>query len=288
MLELIGENPLDPKAWKKYPEPVFQSTTETFGVGHSCFVPSPDGRESWHVFHAKIDTHPGWRRAIYVEPFQFSDDGLPEFGQPRGANAPLALPSGTSPPMELSLPYRSNLRTDHNYYGHHQFYRPTDTGLQLGKPPSAPINDYRSGEKIVLRGNTPKDFTASVVIDFHDNDRSRDAGMLLRVTAPAVGFDAQRGYFVGIKPVENALLFGRMDGLRWTELKRAPCMVDTSHATELKVTSVGSEFQVHVNGKPVLTCNDGTYSAGAVGLRVVNTFATFNDFRIEAANHRSN
>ena len=281
MLELIGENPLDPKAWKKYSEPVFQSTTETFGVGHSCFVPSPDERESWHVFHAKMDTRPGWRRAIYVEPFQFSDDGLPKFGQPRGANTPLALPSGTSPPMELSLPYRSNLRTDHNYYGHHQFYRSTDTGLLLGKPPSAPINDYRSGEKIVLRGSTPNNFTASVVIDFQGNDRSRDAGILLRVTAPAVGFDAQRGYFVGIKPVENALLFGRMDGVRWTELKRVPCVVDTDRETELQVTAVGSEFKVHVNGKPVLNCNDDTYPTGAVGLRVVNTAAIFRDFRVE-------
>ncbi len=82
LLELTGENPLDPAAWKKHPEPVFQSTESTFGVGHSCFVKSPDDKEWWHVFHAKRDREPGWRRSIFIQPFTFDANHFPIFGRP--------------------------------------------------------------------------------------------------------------------------------------------------------------------------------------------------------------
>ncbi len=68
MLELAGDDPLDAASWQKHPEPVFRSNGSTYGVGHSGFMTSPDGREWWHVYHAKMDPDPGWRRAIYTQP----------------------------------------------------------------------------------------------------------------------------------------------------------------------------------------------------------------------------
>ena len=94
LLELIGENPLNPAAWKKYPEPVFQSTSWTYGVGHGSFVRSPDGTQWWHIYHAKVDREPGWQRVLYVQPMSWTEDGLPEFGTPVREGEPLELPSG--------------------------------------------------------------------------------------------------------------------------------------------------------------------------------------------------
>lgn len=95
MLELIGGNPLDPKSWKKFPQPVFQSTQLTFGVGHGSFVRSPDETQWWHVYHAKLDSAPGWRRAVFIQPMGWDKTGTPQFGTPVAAGEPLPLPSGS-------------------------------------------------------------------------------------------------------------------------------------------------------------------------------------------------
>lgn len=95
MLELAPDgNPMDAAAWEKRPEPVFQATDKTWGVGHNCFVRSPDGTEDWLVFHAKLETKPNWNRAIHVQPFAWDKTGAPIFGQPIDPGTPIARPSG--------------------------------------------------------------------------------------------------------------------------------------------------------------------------------------------------
>ncbi|MGV3485153.1 MAG: family 43 glycosylhydrolase [Planctomycetaceae bacterium] len=91
MLELIGDNPLDPASWKKWPEPVFQSTADTFGVGHGCFTTSPDGKW-WHIYHAKDERKEGWKRSIFVQPMHWTAQGIPDLGRPVSAGVPLQFP----------------------------------------------------------------------------------------------------------------------------------------------------------------------------------------------------
>jgi GH43 family beta-xylosidase len=98
LIELApGGDPMDPQAWHKHPKPVFQSTDLTWGVGHCSFTLSPDGSEDWIVFHAKLETTPGWNRAVHAQPFDWDADGRPIFGAPVGAGVPLTLPSGEEP-----------------------------------------------------------------------------------------------------------------------------------------------------------------------------------------------
>ncbi len=94
LLELVGPDPLQPAHWRKHPQPVFAGTDRTFGVGHSCFVRSPDGRAWWHVYHAKRDRAPGWPRDILIQPFHFDAAGFPQFGAPVARGQPLPVPSG--------------------------------------------------------------------------------------------------------------------------------------------------------------------------------------------------
>lgn len=287
MLELVGENPLDPSSWKKFSEPVFQSTAGTFGVGHSCFVTSPDNQEWWHVFHAKRDRAPGWQRAIFVQPLRFSNDGSAAFGEPVAANVTLPNPSGTATftaelPISMSLKSKTSPQ-GWTYYGHHQFISFQNNGLHLGSPPrTSPVNAYRSGEKIVLSAALPADLTAAVWIDFQGNRESRDAGLLFRTTLPAIGFDAQRGYFVGLIPRTRLLVVGKMDGTTWTELARKSVEFDPAKPQRLQVTCHGETFVIHHNDEQALSFTDATYSSGGIGLRVVDSHAIFSDFNLKS------
>jgi len=95
LLELSpGGDPLDPRAWNKQREPVFSATERTWGVGHCSFTQSPDGLEDWIVFHAKLETKPGWNRAIHAQRFGWDASGRPRFDAPIEAGIPLAVPSG--------------------------------------------------------------------------------------------------------------------------------------------------------------------------------------------------
>jgi len=94
LLELTGKNPLDPASWKKFPEPVFQSTDSTYGVGHGSFLEVPSlhrasgGNSWWHAYHAKNSREGGWDRSIFVQSMTWNSDGTPNFGRPstRGEN----------------------------------------------------------------------------------------------------------------------------------------------------------------------------------------------------------
>lgn len=284
-LELRGSDPLDPAAWHKFDRPLFESTEETYGVGHSCFVPSPDGSEWWHIFHAKRDRRPGWRRAVFVQPMRIDAEGMPQFGRPIAAGVPLERPSGEKS-SKLETPFESSLRPGSdselwNYLGHHQLIEWSEDGLHLGSEPSAPINDYRSGEKVLLNGDAPSDVTVAVTIDFRGNGQARDAGILLRTQQPAVGYDAQQGYFAGLIPEAGLAIFGKTDGRGWTEIARADVDIDPHQPQRLRVEAEQDRFTIHIGDRPVLSARDGTYTHGAVGLRVVDTHAVFRDLRVE-------
>ena len=105
LLELIGTDPLDPASWHKHEQPVFESTDEVYGVGHSCFVKSLDDKEWWHFFHAKDSREPGWTRSIFLQPMSVDERGLPDFGQPQPVSKPQSLPSNT----EVSIVKAPNL-----------------------------------------------------------------------------------------------------------------------------------------------------------------------------------
>ncbi len=283
LLALIGDDPLSPDAWNKRQRPRFESGDRTFGVGHSCFVRSPDDSQWWHVFHAKRDRSPGWRRAVFVQPMKFGPRGGPQFGTPVPPGQPLTRPSGEIAdrielPLQIDLDQESDLE-GWSYYGHHQFLQASAEGLHLGRIPERPVNDYRSGEKVVLQSRLPADFHAEVTIDFLGDGQSRDAGLLFRTTAASVGYDAQRGYFAGLIPRTGLAIFGLMDGRDWTEIARAPVEFDPSQPQQFGVTAVGNRITLLLDGDPILTTTESTYSEGTLGLRVVNSHARFSDVR---------
>ncbi|MBZ0256629.1 glycoside hydrolase family 43 protein, partial [bacterium] len=66
-LALTGEDPLDPNAWAKKPQPVFSRTENIFGPGHASFVKSPNGKENWIVYHSARYSGAGWKRKVNIQ-----------------------------------------------------------------------------------------------------------------------------------------------------------------------------------------------------------------------------
>jgi GH43 family beta-xylosidase len=92
-LRLTGADPLSASSWAKT-GPVFQEGDGVYGPGHASFTVSPDGSQSWIVYHAKSSTTPGWERVIGMQPFQWRADGSPDFGVPVAPGRTIPRPSG--------------------------------------------------------------------------------------------------------------------------------------------------------------------------------------------------
>ena len=276
LLELVGEDPLKPESWKKRPQPVFTGTDSTYGVGHSCFVQSLDRKNWWHIFHAKRDREPGWRRSIFAQPMLVGKRGYPLLGVPLEPGSVLRKPSGESKQIAQFSADRFE------YFGHHQYIETSDQRIRLGKIPTEPINEYRSGEKVIFTGPVTKNLKADVSIDFRGNSQARDAGFLFRSSGASVGYDAQRAYFAGLIPRTQLVILGRTDGSTWTELARAKTNIDTDVPQQLTVQVQGDQITVWHDGEQRIYHQDATYGQGSVGLRVVNTDAEFSNVVVTA------
>jgi GH43 family beta-xylosidase len=91
-----GGDPLQRGSWQKK-GPVFQYSSDNgvFGPGRAHFTTSPDGKQSWMVYHAKTAadfTYNG--RETRAQQFIWNADGTPNFGTPVSLKTALQPPSG--------------------------------------------------------------------------------------------------------------------------------------------------------------------------------------------------
>jgi GH43 family beta-xylosidase len=106
-LELTGSNPLAASSWTKKSTPVFQrnDANGVYGPGHNGFFTSPDGTESWIVYHANDSAGDGCDngRTTRAQKFTWNSDGTPDLGTPVRLGASLPGPSGE--PSSASTTY---------------------------------------------------------------------------------------------------------------------------------------------------------------------------------------
>ncbi|MDQ6909534.1 MAG: glycoside hydrolase family 43 protein, partial [Actinomycetota bacterium] len=85
LLELAGNDPLKPSAWRKSRRPLLEPDADAgvWTTGHCSFTTSPDGTEDWIVYHAKETPQPGFGgRTARAQRLFWSGDGLPVVGAP--------------------------------------------------------------------------------------------------------------------------------------------------------------------------------------------------------------
>jgi GH43 family beta-xylosidase len=269
-------DPMNPAAWTKSPQPVFQRTGQTLGPGHNCFVTSPDGREDWLVYHAKVNLKDGWQRTLRLQPFRWHPDGTPDFGAPIAAGVALPVPAGqrdlAKPGGSFTEEFRAGLAA-WDAYGHPQYIHAAPGQLRLGQGERELVNAFRSGEKLVLRDRVWSDahFSARLRV----TPGGKLAGLLFRVASPAVGHTAQQGYFAAIGAEPSRVVLGLTDGATWTELAAAPLTLDAAKTHLLEVTATGDKFSLKIDGQVVLNASDSRYKQGLLGVRVDDGSATF-------------
>lgn len=91
---------MDPDTWatSKVAGAVFQGDPDrsVYGPGHGSFFTSPDGRQSWMVYHATEDTRgcfTGGLRTTRAQPFSWNGN-TPNFGKPVSLATDIAAPGG--------------------------------------------------------------------------------------------------------------------------------------------------------------------------------------------------
>jgi GH43 family beta-xylosidase len=93
-----GSDPLDAKAWTKAPRPVLAKSprNNVYATGHNGFFTSPDGRETWVIYHANTgpDRKCTARRSPRIQRIGWTAEGRPVFPEPVAAGTPLPVPSG--------------------------------------------------------------------------------------------------------------------------------------------------------------------------------------------------
>lgn len=97
LLELAGNDPLNPSAWRKSRRPLLEpdAAAAVWTTGHCSFTMSPDGTEDWIVYHAKDTPQLGFDgRTARAQRLFWSGDGLPVVGAPARLGTPLVPPSG--------------------------------------------------------------------------------------------------------------------------------------------------------------------------------------------------
>lgn len=280
-----SSDPMMCSSWRKAERPVFQSTRDVYGIGHASFTTSPDGTEDWILFHAKRSRKPGWERAIWAQPFTWTADGMPDFGTPLAAGRELPVPSGEGGNREgnsFSDAFSDQSWDRWVYYGHTRYIDVVRGRLQLGaEPGAAATNRFRSGEKALVRGLDFSD--ASIRVRMRIRSERREAGVLVRVNEPALGYDAQKGYFAGLNSGTNQLVLAASDGSETRPIIAADFPVSPNQWYTLRVDTVGDSIRVYVDDELMITARDGRFSRGMAGVRVVDTHAEFDDFEIAPA-----
>jgi len=139
----------------------------------------------------------------------------------------------------------------------------------------------QNGPKIIATGTNFSDFvySADIAVNAPGN-----AGLIFRVTKPAIGADAYQGYYVGLNPTSQTLEFGKASGDKWTVIKSISKPLNMKQTYKVKVKAKGDQFEVFVDeaAQPLMTAVDGTYKSGNIGLRAYNALATMDNIKINA------
>lgn len=94
-------DPLNRASWQQHDGNRFprQDSRGVFGPGHHGFFTSPDGAETWIVYHAKTTSVFTYtNRTTRIQRISFNADGSPDLGQPLAIGATQDLPSGDPGP----------------------------------------------------------------------------------------------------------------------------------------------------------------------------------------------
>jgi hypothetical protein len=138
----------------------------------------------------------------------------------------------------------------------------------------------KMGSKIVATGTDFTDFNYSADVAVNT---AGDAGLMFRVTDPAIGSEAYKGYYLGLNAQNGTIELGKASEGKWIVIASAKYPVKMKEKYQVSIKAVGDQFEVFVNGteKPVLTARDSAYKSGSIGLRAYGALATMDNIEVK-------
>lgn len=245
----ISDSPTGP--FKRLAKILQQDSAVATGSGHNGIIHVPNTDIYYIVYHRHpLGSRDGNDRHLAYDRLTFNADG-------------------TIQPVKMLVHDNFN---DGNMIGWKEYdghWDPTSNSLKV---------IFSFGGKVLLNTNfTDFIYDGDVRIDYKNGG---DAGLLFRVSNPAIGTDAYRGYYAGISSIGSVVL-GRVNN-GWTELKRAPADIAIRTSHHVRIIAKGDEISVYVDdmNTPKIKVNDGTFKSGMNGVRVYTTDATFDNIKI--------
>lgn len=137
------------------------------------------------------------------------------------------------------------------------------------------------GSKIIANGTDFSDFTYQADVNVNT---AGDAGLMFRVSNPAIGADAYKGYYVGLNPVNGNIELGKASNQKWIVISSVKYPIKLNSNYKLKLVAKGNKFEVFLDGseKAILSATDNEYTSGSIGLRAYNAQATFDSVKVKS------
>lgn len=98
---------------------------------------------------------------------------------------------------------------------------------------------------------------------FKFNSLQGNAGYAFNVSAPRVGNDKYKGYFVGIKPEDNTVFIGKANN-NWKRIKavKLPFRIKKNTYYNLKTVKLANRIDIYVNNKKYISVSDEEHIDG--------------------------
>ncbi|MBU5445517.1 family 43 glycosylhydrolase [Paenibacillus sp. MSJ-34] len=141
------------------------------------------------------------------------------------------------------------------------------------------------GFKSVYDGESFTDFIYEADVKINAGE---EAGLIFRVSNPAVGPDALDGYFLGINAARKTAVIGKMADGGWTEIASKNLPVHRNKWYRLKVVVYENHIQAYINDNPL---NENGYpkfdvldavhlTTAKIGFRTWNADASFDNVKV--------
>jgi hypothetical protein len=250
--------------------------------GKVIFANTNLGSGNWSEISAPLTVNygtgecPGWRQALEVS---LPGTAILQF-------APTALNGGSKCEIRFATGDSGTL----------PFYAPLASGNDAGWATyggtwSVSGEQYTnsstgSGDKATIGSTAWTDYTLQADVRMTS---SQNAGVVFRVTNPAVGADALTGYYFGIDGPTGTLVLGKQNN-SWTRLDPGNILVSGGVSTNtwyhLTVQVIGCALNVAVQrigttSQTTYNTTDGScFAAGQVGVRSFNTGASWRNVSV--------
>ncbi|KAK5992338.1 Arabinoxylan arabinofuranohydrolase-like protein [Cladobotryum mycophilum] len=243
----MAKSPTGP--FKRIAKILQQDVAVATGSGHNAIIHVPDTDIYYMLYHRHpLHATDGNDRHLAYDRLYFNDDG-------------------TIQPVNMLVhdDFKDGQLFNWNLFGGK--WDTSSNSLHAGSSPG--------GKALLNTDFTDFIYEADITIP---SSGDGNAGLIFRVSEPAVGPDAYRGYYAGISSTGD-LILGRADGGQWTFLSGLSINVRMGQKTHLVVTAKGDLISVAVDGVRA-TVRDDTYKNGMDGVRVYNTEAFFDNVNV--------